>query len=155
MPEVNFVFIGGRSMEREEHAINRIFSLKNVHWLGPRPHAQLPACLAQFDVCINPLKVSEHGHRRSPLRLFDYLTTNRPIVSTDVEEARSHLPHIKIAKSTAEFCKLVQEGIALGAVGGAEFQRRCEYIRQNSWGDRARQMLEVLAACKVPGGKAA
>jgi len=139
-PNVHFVFIGPRFKEQSSAAANRIeavFARSNVHWLGPKPHTHLPAYLRRFDVCINPLCVSEHNHRRSPLRLFDYLTTDRPIVSTSIAEAFNHVPHIRIAKNKEEFRRLLDEALALQEA--PDLERRRDYIAANTWHARAEE----------------
>jgi hypothetical protein len=137
-PNAHFIFIGPRFREQSSPAANRIeavFARPNVHWLGSKPHAHLPAYLRRFDVCINPLCVSEHNHRRSPLRLFDYLTTDRPIVSTAIAEAFSHVPFVSIAKDKEEFRRLLGETLTLKVA--PDLERRRDYITTNTWHARA------------------
>ena len=137
-PSVHFVFVGPRFKEHSSSAANRVeavFARPNVHWLGPKIHALLPAYLRCFDVCINPLRVNEHNHRRSPLRLFDFLTTDRPIVSTAIAEAFNHLPFVSIAKDKEEFRQLLGEALKVKAA--ADFGRRRAYIAANTWHARA------------------
>ena len=137
-PEVQFVFIGPKFKERPSPDVNRmaaIFHRHNICWLGPKPHAHLPAYLRRLDVCINPLRVSEHNHRRSPLRLFDYLTTDRPIVSTAVAEACNHEPFVCVAKDNKEFRRLLGEALTLKVA--PDLARRRNYITANTWHTRA------------------
>lgn len=144
-PSVQFVFIGPRFKERSSSAVNRIeavFARPNVHWLGPKPHGHLSAYLGCFDVCINPLCVSEHNDRRSPLRLYDYLTTDRPIVSTSIAEAFSHAPFVSIAKDREEFSRLLVDALALRAA--PDLERRRDYIAANTWQARADQLLRFV-----------
>src|ERR1019366_3560303 len=132
------VFIGSRFKEKAGAAANRIdalFSRSNVHWLGPKPHDHLPAYLRQFDVLINPLLVNDHNNRRSLLRLYDYLTTDRPIVSTAIAEAFNHVPFVNIAKDKEEFRRLLGEALTLKAA--PDLERRREYIAANTWHARA------------------
>jgi hypothetical protein len=137
-PHVHFVFIGPRFKEQSRAATNPIeavFAHPNVHWLGPKPHAHLPAYLRRFNVCINPLCLSEHNHRRSPLRLFDYLTTERPIVSTAIAEAFNHAPFVSIGKDKEDFGRLL--GAALSLKEAPNLEARREYIAANTWHSRA------------------
>lgn len=144
-PKVQFVFIGPKFKEPSSPARDRmaaIFRRPNVHWLGPKPHAYLPAYLRRFDVCFNPLIVNEHNHRRSPLRLFDYLTTDRPIVSTAIAEAFNHAPHIRIAKDKDEFRRLLGEALALKTA--PDLERRRDYITANTWHVRADEFCDLV-----------
>ncbi len=145
-PNASFVFIGPKFKEppgSESSHLARVFSLPNVVWIGPKPHAHLPAYLKRFDVCFNPLGISDHNHRRSPLRLFDYLTTDRPIVSTAIAEAFNHLPLIKIAGSNREFCQLLEE--ALKTRFAADLEQREKYINSNTWHMRAEELCSLVS----------
>src|SRR5207253_3195701 len=84
----------------------------NVHHLGVKPHSELPSYLMHFDVCFNPLIVNDHNDRRSPLRLFDYLATDRPILSTAIREAYEHAPFIEIGDSLDSCIRLLQKMLA-------------------------------------------
>jgi glycosyltransferase involved in cell wall biosynthesis len=138
LPSVHFVLIGPKFKEQSSTSTNRldaIFSRPNVHWLGAKPHSHLPAYLRRFDVLINPLCVSEHNNRRSLLRLFDYLTTDRPIVTTAIAEAFNHSSFVSIAKDKEEFRRLLAE--ALRAKVAPDLARRRDYIAANTWHARA------------------
>jgi hypothetical protein len=157
-PNAQFVFIGPRFKERpsaEARRIEVVFALPNVHWIGPKPHSHLPGYLQCFDVCINPLGVSEHNNRRSPLRLFDYLTTDRPIVSTAIAEAFNHVPFVSIAKDKGEFRRLLCEALTLEAA--PHLERRRNYIAANTWHARAAEFYAPVGgtASASPGDKRA
>jgi glycosyltransferase involved in cell wall biosynthesis len=141
LPQAHFVFIGPLLQATDKtNRITTIFNRPNVHWLGEKPHATLPNYLRGFDVCINPLRVNEHNHRRSPLRLFDYLTTDRPIISTALEEAFNHVPHVNIARSNEEFCQMLSDALNLKTAPDLEGRRA--YIAGNSWHSRAAELLQ-------------
>ena len=155
LPHAHFVFIGPKFKENSVLAANRIdsvFDRPNVHWLGSKPHPHLPAYLKRFDVCFNPLGVTEHNNRRSPLRLFDYLTTDRPIVSTAIAEAFNHVPLISIAKDKEEFRRLLGEALKLKVTPDLEHRRK--YIAANAWQARAAEFCTRVAdAAATPSSK--
>jgi hypothetical protein len=145
-PNASFVFIGNKFKEPPGPASSRlagVFSLPNVVWLGPKPHAHLPAYLKRFDVCFNPLGVTDHNNRRSPLRLFDYLTTDRPIVSTAITEAFNHVPLVQIARSNTEFCQFVAEALKLKSA--PDLEKRKSYINANTWQMRAKEFCSLVS----------
>lgn len=140
-PAAHFVFIGPRAREKNPApGVDAVFSRPNVHWIGSRPHSHLPAYLSQCDVLISPLLVNEHNDRRSLLRLYDYLTTDRPILSTAIAEASSHAPFVSIATDQDEFCRMLGEALALGCA--PDLERRWDYIAANTWASRAREFLK-------------
>jgi teichuronic acid biosynthesis glycosyltransferase TuaH len=141
---VSFVFIGPLFDEQPpmREKIHSVLQLANVHWLGPRPHEQLPQYLAGFDVCFNPLLVNEHNDRRSPLRLYDYLATDKPILSTAIREASVHRPFIEIGTSTQDCASILRRFV--DGQHDCDLTQRHRYIEQNTWENRASLVLETF-----------
>jgi glycosyltransferase involved in cell wall biosynthesis len=143
-PELSFVFVGPLFGEGPavQARIDRVFAAPNVRWLGPRPHAALPRYIHRFDVCLNPLRVEPCNDRRSLLRLYDYLASDRPIASTAVAAALGHRPHVGIGRGAAELAVLVRRLAAAGHVVDPAARR--EYVRRHTWGRRAETFLTNL-----------
>jgi hypothetical protein len=96
------------------------------------------------------LKADDSGDRRSPLRLYDYLTTQKPVISTPVREAYEHLPHIHIAKNAKEAAVLARRILAGDLPVDAA--AREQYIGGQTWATRAKQLLgELLQVPKLAG----
>lgn len=144
-PQVTFVFIGafapgqGRAGTRAK----TILAQPNIRWLGPKPHSELPAYLRHFDVCLNPLAVNEHSHRRSLLRLYDYLATDKPILSTAVQEAGEHEGHVQIGRNPAHLSSLL--AAMLRQPVPPELPARHRYITNNTWECRASAFYNNLS----------
>jgi len=144
LPDVSFVFVGPIVEEPSPigQKIKSVTQIANVHWLGPKPHEQLPGYLSGFDICFNPLLVNEHNDRRSPLRLYDYLATDKPILSTGIREAQIHVPFVEIGQNAPQCADILRQFM------GAQYDRRIEerrrYIEQNTWEDRAALLLGAL-----------
>lgn len=148
MPEAHFVFIGpiteSDPMRRER--IESVMARDNVHALGAKPHAELPDYLAHMDACLNPLSVSEQNHRRCPLRLFDYLATGKPILSTALREARELQPRVTISRD-AEDAEARLRAI-LREPSGLDRRQHDAFVARHTWSARATQWLEQLHALR-------
>ena len=55
--DLNFVLIGTKHDSTLE--ASGLLHQSNIHYLGPKPYAELPAYLARFDVAILPFKVNQ------------------------------------------------------------------------------------------------
>lgn len=143
-PELSFVFVGPLFAEvpTVRPQIDRVFAMPNVRWLGPRPHADLPRYISRFDVCLNPLRVDPCNDRRSLLRLYDYLASDRPIVSTAVASALDHQPHVAVGRTAAELAVLLRR--AAGARNSDDRAGRRSYARTHTWERRAETFLTSL-----------
>jgi glycosyltransferase involved in cell wall biosynthesis len=143
-PDLSFVFVGPLFGEDPvvQAQVDRVLTAPNVRWLGPKPHDQLPRYINRFDVCLNPLRVEPCNDRRSLLRLYDYLASDRPVASTAVACAREHRPHVEVGRGPDEMAALVRR-LANGKRVVDRTVRR-EYVGRHTWTRRAELFLTNL-----------
>jgi glycosyltransferase involved in cell wall biosynthesis len=81
-PEAVLVVMGGRDDQVKElqQQVDSLALEKNVRLIGTVPSPLVPACLTAADVLVSP---RERG-RNTPLKIFSYLRSGRPIVATDI-----------------------------------------------------------------------
>jgi glycosyltransferase involved in cell wall biosynthesis len=139
-----FVFIGPLIEDDPGIAasICGILQRPNVLWLGSRPHADRMAYISHFEVCLCPLRVNAQNDRRCPLRIFDYLASGRPVITTNVREAVEHSSHVMVARSAAEAAALLEEIRSGSRQTDASGMKR--YALDQTWEVRARQMIDIL-----------
>jgi hypothetical protein len=145
LPEARLCFVGNISEENldlQGQILHQLRTTPNICFLDRQPHEALPAFMQHSDILFCPLKPGAYADRRSPLRLYDYLTTDRPILTTDIREARAHLPHLHIASTASDAAALAKE-IFSGQLPLDLVARRA-YIAQHTWPSRARQFLIEL-----------
>jgi hypothetical protein len=107
--------------------------------LGLKPHSDLPAYLAHFDVCIIPFEASELIQATSPLKVFEYLAMGKPVVATLMRELEG-LPYVLVSKTDEEFLQNI--GKALDCHPGPEVT--AEFAKQQSWEKRIETLLELM-----------
>ncbi|MBW4655911.1 MAG: UDP-galactopyranose mutase [Kaiparowitsia implicata GSE-PSE-MK54-09C] len=56
----------------------------NLHFMGPRPYSELPACLAAWDVALMPFAINDATRFISPTKTPEYLAAGLPVVSTPI-----------------------------------------------------------------------
>lgn len=142
--DFTFVFIGPRhAMTAEcEQAANEVFSRGNVVWLGAKRPEELAAYMMHADVLFSPLALTPANHRRSLLRIYDYLATDRPIVATPVDSALEHAEFLTPAATGEAFTAALKSAISGGA---ADLSARHAYLAQHTWPRRAETFLTNLA----------
>jgi glycosyltransferase involved in cell wall biosynthesis len=147
-PEWSVVLVGPPGLLVDLSELER---LPNAHLLGRVPYADLPGYLRAFDVCLNPYKMDGVAEGCSPIKLYEYLATGKPIVSVDMPEARQFEHLIHVARDADAFVQQVEA--AVSEAGGPESldraaQRMAEAER-HTWRGRfeAAQaaLLETLA----------
>ena len=116
--------------------------LANVHLLGPRPYAQLPAWVQAFDVGIIPYVLNDWTRAVDPLKLLEYLAAGIPVVTTDIPEVLKYRESVAVAGSRAEFTAAVARALREGDAAGRA--RRQAVARRHTWEKRAAEFLGIL-----------
>lgn len=87
----------------------------NLHWLGGRSYAELPAYLGNWDVGFMPFAINEATRFISPTKTPEFLAAGLPVVSTairDVVRPYGELGLVEIAATPAETVAAIERVIA-------------------------------------------
>ena len=100
LPDWSFAFVGQVRGNYDELA-----ALPNVHFLGPKPHAEIPAYGACFDVCFMGWLPHEWITNCFPLKTLEYLALGKPVVcSVPITELAETFPeHVVFTQTAQEF----------------------------------------------------
>jgi glycosyltransferase involved in cell wall biosynthesis len=60
-----------------------------VIFTGNIPYADVPKYLAAMDVCLIPFKDNDISHNAVPLKLFEYMACEKPVISTNLEGVKN------------------------------------------------------------------
>ena len=109
------------------------------------PQPELPAYLAQMDVCLNVFRAGALSKDVSPLKFYEYLATGKPVVSTrEPLQVEDFKDVVYIARNPRTmFLAAVRRGCQ-GKRVRTWTEKRLAYGAQCSWTERVRQMEEVL-----------
>jgi glycosyltransferase involved in cell wall biosynthesis len=104
----------------------------NLHWLGARSYADLPAITKGFAVCLMPFALNEATEFINPTKALEYMATGRPVVSTALDEVKANFAGAcAIAGSHDEFIALCQR--AATAPDRTILDRARALAEQNTW----------------------
>ena len=110
----------------------------NLFTHGPRPHQEIPAVLAAADVALIPFTRDRLTEGVSPLKVFEYLAMEVPVVSTPLPEVHD-LPGVRLAESPGAFVdevtRAAREPFPRDAVA--------PLLRQHTWAKRVDRLLEL------------
>jgi glycosyltransferase involved in cell wall biosynthesis len=134
-PDWHWVFIGSKSNVVQ-------LSAPNIHFLGPKPYAELPRYYNHIDVCVLPwVQNNTFTNYGSAIKVREYLATGKPVVISPLYEYL-HTPGVKIYRSPDEFISLVEEALALDTPW--ERQTRQGAVRHCTWDVRAREVATLF-----------
>ncbi len=106
LPDVSFVVVGDCQVD-----VSRLAALDNVHLVGRRPYAELPAWCAGFDVGLIPFVRSSMTENVNPIKLREYLAAGLPVVSTSLPEVRAFAPAVTLADDVESFAAACRTAI--------------------------------------------
>jgi glycosyltransferase involved in cell wall biosynthesis len=143
-PEWTLVLVGPHDLLAD---LSPLEGLPNVVRTGRVPYADLPGYVKVFDVCVNPYVLDGVAEHCSPLKLYEYLASGKPVVSVDMPEARQFAGLVHIARDSDEFIRLVEGTVA---DGDGDSAARMEEARNHTWrkrfADVSAALADVLAA---------
>jgi glycosyltransferase involved in cell wall biosynthesis len=113
--------------------------ISNIHFLGRRPYADLPAFCKGFDAALNPFAINELTLAANPLKVREYLAAGLEVVSTDIPEVRI-LRYCRAAKTHAEFIAQIEAALANPAARAAV----SDSVRNESWDAKVDELREVV-----------
>jgi len=105
----HFVLIGDSTIDLSPYRV-----LANMHFLGRKPYADLPAYCKEFDVGLVPFKINELTNAVNPIKLSEYLAAGLPVVSTPLPEARLCEPWVEVASAANDFEAAVSRSLGDG-----------------------------------------
>jgi GT2 family glycosyltransferase/glycosyltransferase involved in cell wall biosynthesis len=123
--------------------------LDNVELTGEVPYTDLPQWLYGFDVCLLPFRVTPLTEATNPVKVYEYLSAGKPVVSVDLPELRQFGGQVSVAGDPADFIAAVSA--ALDHPGDAEaVEARRRFAAEQTWDHRAQQFDQALASIAEP-----
>lgn len=97
---------------------------KNIHFLGLKKQTELPAYLKYSDIAILPFKCDEIGIYVSPLKIFEYISMNKPVLSTELPDIEGY-PNVFRSNTKEAWLKYVKSDVQMEAVDA--------FVAKNNW----------------------
>jgi len=142
-PSWSFVFVGGTyPLSPNDPSIKRLKSIPNCFLLGSRPYQHIPAIIDEFDVCFLPYVQDERAYFRSPLKLYEYFATGKPVVSPPLPEPKEFSDVLYLANTLEQFISEFEK--SLNENNPLIENRRKSIACQNSWDNKVDFIESVI-----------
>jgi len=146
-PRWSFVFVGPRhNVTGQESLLAELAGLPNVHMLGQRAVADLPAYVQHFDACMLCYVVNDYTKFIYPLKLHEYLATGRPVVGSPIRTLQDFEHVVALASGPDEWSRALTEALEPGAQSASSSRVRQDVARQFDWGRHATSIARTLCA---------
>ena len=156
LPDVFFHIVGGTDSDVERY--QEKCNTPNVHFYGLQPHNAVSSFLLSFDILLAPYqdKVSVSGNQgntaswMSPLKIFEYMSSGKPIICSDLPVLREVLSD----KANAVLCPYDDVSCWLDAINRLRSEDKFAeklgktalktFLAQYTWHARAAKILQFL-----------
>jgi len=150
LPEsISVNFVGGTDhyLELFREAYGEV---PNIKIWGKKPHQAIPLYLASADILVIPNSGKGNISKlyTSPMKLFEYMASGRPIIASDLPSMREVLGESIAYFFKADDPKDLARVIKLSLENTEEANRKAEkafqVVQNYSWENRARNILEFF-----------
>ena len=146
LTDCEFVFVGP---QRRDETAERLVQRANVHFLGPRPYADVPAYMQAFDICWVPFDHSRVSRAANPVKIYEYLALGKPVVTTPVAGTEPAGGLLRVGASSDE---IIEHLRACLSDSEPLAEQRVKFACANSWTVRANQYIDfVREIAAAPG----
>ncbi len=136
-PEGSVVLVG--PLTEPDH-LAPILGEPNVVVHEPVSREGVAAVACGADACLLPHNRTPLTEAMSPLKLFEYLASGRPVVATDLEPVRQVEGPVTRVAPGGDFVAGVRAALAAGPVGEEDRRRS---LTANSWASRSAAVMDL------------
>ncbi|WP_347242809.1 glycosyltransferase [Thermogutta sp.] len=132
MPEVRFLLVGSTFTAD----LAPFQGLPNVTFTGEVPYGELPEYVAHMDVLVIPFKRNELTNATNPVKFFEIMAAERPLVSVPLPELEPFAAEglVWFAEKPEEMADAIRRAVASDSPEAQ--QRRRAFARHHTWEKR-------------------
>ncbi len=157
-PNTNFYFVGGplSGVPYYESVIKELnLARANFSFYDRLPVKKVPLVMGACDILTIPFPWNEHfAFYASPMKLFEYMTSDRIIVATDIESLKEVLHHNENAllakhSDTSELAKTILIAMNDETLRARISAKALEEVKKHTWKERAGNILDFVFEKRV------
>lgn len=139
-PKIQIILIG---VEHDQSLKNSgLLSYDNVLYVGQVAYKELPGYAKCFDICMIPFLLNDITRATSPVKLFEYMSMGKPVISTALPECKKY-DVVAIADSNEQFLSMLYQ-LNDTKENKEYIEKRIVCAYENSWENKAKQIKEYL-----------
>lgn len=138
----------------EIHFMGPFENLKNplpqherIKYLGVVRHREVQLRISEFDALVMPFKVTDLVLSVDPVKLYEYILFNKPIVSVRYPGVERFSGFVDFYSNYVEFAEIVTGYLNTGFTCGYSIEARDQFIADNTWAQRVASIKSQLSQC--------
>ncbi|MCQ6278672.1 glycosyltransferase [Bacillus sp. EB600] len=145
LTECSFVLLGPIDTD-----ISQFKDLANVHFLGSKQYNRLPNYIQQFDICLISFKINKLTKSVNPIKMYEYLSSGKPVISTPLQEVLHYRDVIEIVTNSEELLNAISRIIDVKENFNSPeaIKKRQKVGKENSWDSRWEKVLSLIGGSK-------
>ena len=128
--------------EDDDFKKSNLHQLDNVHFLGSKDAAELPAYVKGFDVAMNPQVVNDWTIGNYPRKIDEYLAMGKPTLATRTKAMEMFQDHVYLGSTKEEYIKLAEKALADNSEQLQ--QSRIEFAKSHTWENNVKAIYEAI-----------
>lgn len=143
--DINFTMIG---RVENKNIINLSKKHKNLFLLGEKPYSKIKEYLDFFDVCTIPFKLNDLILATDPVKLYEYMATGKPIISSEI-------PEVLKVKDVLIYNQSNMSKIIKTAINQIHIinKKNIELSKEYDWSVKAQQFENIINHCYIQKDK--
>lgn len=148
--DTNFIFVGGTKQDLK--TFKQLYGRHaNITLVGHRPHAEIPVYLKAADVLVLPNsgKSVTSMYHTSPMKLFEYMASGRPIIASrlpSIEEVVTDTEVFYVPPDDPEaLAKGLGSVLANEPASARKVKAAAALVRQFDWNTRAKIVIKNIS----------
>ncbi|MFU8805342.1 MAG: glycosyltransferase, partial [Bradymonadaceae bacterium] len=133
-PNINIVLIGPIGMADRSTNVTALRRRSNIHLLGYRDYADLPAYIKGFDVAVIPYRINDYTSSVFPIKFFEFMASGKPVVISNLPALRAYYDDVEVACHQNDFVAACDR--ALLDEDALRKRARVALAERNSWSSR-------------------
>ena len=115
---------------------------KNVYYLGKIDYKDLIKYSSNIDLLTIPFLINDITESTSPVKLFEYMATQKPILTTAMKECKKY-KSVNIAETHKEFIEKIPKVIEL--INNEEYKETLiKEARENTWKQKSEDIIKLV-----------
>ena len=131
----------GKKIMASEFGVSVPKQIPNIKYLGLKQYDQLPPYLQHSTVCIIPFLINPITVATNPIKMYEYLASGTPVVSSDIPEARG-VPGVYIGKDDKDFVDKI--GMILRKEHDFNYDEVYSWLKTHTWERRFEKIHSII-----------
>ncbi|SDA52076.1 Glycosyltransferase, GT2 family [Pseudomonas sp. NFACC15-1] len=145
-PQHLILLIGSDTVQAKKY----FKACSNVVLEGEVPYAALPYYLYAMDVCLLPFKVMPLTLATNPVKVYEYLSAGKPVVSVKLPELSQFGELVRAVEEPIGFISAIRDVLDALPEASTAPKARQSFARGQTWQHRAASLREAIATLPLP-----